>query len=87
MNIAGIKKWWHSFTIWFGNAMAVAGTVIQQIDTQSSDLRNALGHYGGAVIAALGVAVILLRLKTGAAIAGTPIAKAQQPVSFDGGQT
>jgi hypothetical protein len=87
MNTTGIKRWWHSFTIWFGNAMAVAGTVIQQIDAQSSDLREALGHYGGAVIAALGIAVILLRLKTGAAIAGTPIAKAEQAVKFDGGQT
>jgi membrane protein DedA with SNARE-associated domain len=75
MDTSGIKKWWHSFTIWFGNAMAVAGTVIQQIDTSSSDLRAALGHYGGAVIAALGVAVILLRLKTKSAVAGTPAAK------------
>jgi hypothetical protein len=86
MNTSGIKRWWHSFTIWFGNACAVAGTVIQQIDTSSSDLRAALGHYGGAVIAALGVAVILLRLKTGAAIAGTPIAKSQDPADFGGGQ-
>lgn len=85
MNTSGIKKWWHSFTIWVGNAMAVAGTVIQQVD--KSDLRDALGHYGGAVIAAFGVIVILLRLKTGAAIAGTPAAKAEPPTDYSGGHS
>lgn len=70
-----IKKYWHSATIWAGKVMAVAGTVLQEVSKSSDDIRAALGQYGGAVVAGIGVAVILLRLKTKSAIAGTPAAK------------
>lgn len=72
------KRWWHSFTIWFGNAATVSGVALQELSKSTEDIRNALGQYGGAVVSAIGVAVILLRLKTKAAVHGTPAAKSRE---------
>lgn len=71
------KRWWHSLTIWFGNACVAGGYALNELSKNSDDIRNALGHYGASVVSAIGVAVILLRLKTKAAVAGTPAAKSQ----------
>lgn len=66
---AHVKRWWHSLTIWVGKAMVVAGTVLEQLSQHRDDIQDALGKYGGTVIAGIGVAMILLRLRTKSAVA------------------
>jgi ABC-type Fe3+-siderophore transport system permease subunit len=65
---AGIKRWWHSLTIWVGKSLAVAGTVLQELSKNTDDIRNALGTYGGAVVAGIGISIVLLRLRTKSAV-------------------
>lgn len=65
---AHAKRWWRSLTIWVGKAMIVAGTILEQLSQHRDDIQDALGKYGGTVIAGIGVAMILLRLRSNSAV-------------------
>lgn len=66
---AHLKRWWHSLTIWVGKALTVGGLVLEELSQHRADIQDALGQYGGAVITAIGVTMILLRLRTKSAVA------------------
>lgn len=76
--MSGIKGWWRSVTIWFGNVAAIGGAVLQELSNSSEDIRSALGEYGGAIVAGIGVTALILRLRTKSAIKGTKAGKKAQ---------
>lgn len=58
------KRWWASLSIWFGGFLVVAGTLVQYLDTVSPTIGAYFGQWGGVVTVGIGVANVLLRLRT-----------------------
>ena len=56
--------WWRSRTIWFAKALMVAGALVEYLNASSGMLLPYLGHWGGVVMLAIGVANVLLRIAT-----------------------
>lgn len=73
-----IKKWRESLTIRFAGWLVVLGAVIQYLAIAQPDLTPFLGKWGGLVTVAIGIANVLLRLRTAGAIAGTMAAAREQ---------
>lgn len=58
------KRWWHSLTIWFGLLLVALGASVEYLTTVSPLLAPYFGKWGGAVTVAIGLANVLLRLRT-----------------------
>ena len=58
------KRWWSSKTLAFGGSLTIVGQVLDHIKDTSEQWAAYLGNWGGMVITAIGVVVIVLRFKT-----------------------
>lgn len=74
-----VKKWFHSLTIWWSGALAVAGVFLAFAEMQFKLIEPYLGKWGPATLFAIGLVNVWLRLRTASAIAGTKAAGKASP--------
>ncbi|MCP1376029.1 hypothetical protein [Dyella lutea] len=78
-DIAAVKRWWRSRTIWLGAHLMAAAPVLEYVRDHSQMLHHYIGEADSAVSFALGALIVYLRNKT-----TTPIGKRSDPTNQAG---